>query len=108
MKVYVAGPYSADTSNEREDNTRSAIFYGVRLKEKGHSPFIPHLLHYVDQQYPMRFSCEDYAEWDDAFLKICDGFLYTGASRGSDRELQIAKDMDMRIFYGIDEVPNSE
>lgn len=110
MKVYIAGPYSADTDVEREGNVERAMHAGLEVKKRGHSPFIPHLTHYVDEycedMSEFNMGYEDYMEWDLAFLEVCDALLYLDPSPGADRELQKADEMGMPAYGSVTEIPD--
>jgi hypothetical protein len=108
MKIYVAGPYSAPSEDERLRNVRRAIAIAMNLRIRGHEPFIPHLTHYVDlhaRAVGIEFDYESYMAWDRAFQGVCEGFYYMGPSPGADRELARAKELGQRIFMTMDEVP---
>ncbi len=107
MRIYVAGPYSASTAHERELNTRKAIEAGLALFKLGHSPFIPHLTHYVDlhaHRSGIVMTWEDYIRLDLAWLDVCDALLYLGSSRGADLELDYALKAGKRVFRSLSEV----
>jgi hypothetical protein len=109
VRVYIAAPYSAPTSAQREVNTQRAIDAGIALMDKGHTPFIPHLTHYVEQRM---FETEGKGRpWDfwmaqtDEFLQMCEGFLYLDSSRGADIELKRAESLGLELFYTVEDVP---
>jgi hypothetical protein len=108
LRVYVAGPYSASTKKEVEQNVKEAIEVGVAILKKGHYPYIPHLTHYVEllsQEQGLGLRWEDYVDWDLTWLEVCDAFLYMGSSKGADIELGYAKRLGKIIFLGLDEIP---
>ena len=107
LKIYIAGPYSAETEEERAKNTESAIDAALILFQKGHFPYIPHLTHWIDKRAKktnIAMEWEDYMKWHRPWLEACDAFLYLDSSKGADLELQAAKDLDKLIFYSIDDV----
>ena len=108
LKIYIAAPYSADTEEEREKNTEAVINAALALFKKGHFPYIPHLTHWVDKRAKetnVVMEWKDYIKWHRPWLETCDAFLYLNSSKGTDLELQIAKDLGKPIFYSVDEVP---
>jgi hypothetical protein len=110
MKIYIAGPYSADTAAQRQANTTAAIDAGLAMLELGHYPFIPHLTHYVDkraEELDIEMEWEDYIEWDSQFLQDCDAFLYLGSSTGADLERERAEELGLNIYTDIESVPES-
>jgi hypothetical protein len=108
LKIYIAGPYSAETYEQRRRNVNIAIDASFIVLSKGHFPFIPHLTHFVDErakELSIDLKWEDYIRWDLVWLRLCDGFLYLAGSRGADLELQEAKNLGKIIFYSIEEIP---
>jgi hypothetical protein len=110
LKIYIAGPYSADCAKCIHANVISAIDAGIELWKKGHNPYIPHLTHFVDQRAkitntPMAWN--DYIEWDKVWLETCDALLFLGSSKGANLELDLAKKMGKRIFFSINSVPEA-
>src|SRR5260370_42497834 len=108
LRIYIAGPYTATEPMDLERNTKSAIDVGIALLKMGHTPFIPHLPHYVDlraKESNIDISWSEYMRWDEAWLRQCDALLYLAPSRGADIELQTAQSLGKTIFYHLDEVP---
>lgn len=108
IRIYIAGPYSGNGSLlDREVNTSRAVRAGIELVRRGHKPFIPHLTHYVEEDYQAQFAYETYLEWDIEWLQFCEGLLrLPGVSEGADREEAIAMSLDIPVYYSIDEVPS--
>ncbi len=108
LKIYIAGPYSAVTEEQRLRNVNAAIDAGIKILFKGHFPFIPHLTHFVDiraEEINHPIGWEGYIKWDMVWLEMCDALLYLGSSRGADLELQVAANVGKQIFYSVDEIP---
>ena len=107
--IYVSGPYSAPTMKGRWDNVMVAVTAGILIREKGHFPLIPHLYDDFDTIAKMtgyHFDWQDYMEMDLAFLEKCDSLYFIGSSRGADIELARAKELGLKIYYSLDEVPD--
>jgi len=107
MRIYIAGPYSAESEDAIRANVRAAIDAAITLVRKGHAPYIPHLTHFVDErsrEVGANLTWEDYLEWDLAWLRVCDAFLYLGSSRGADLELAAAEKSGMRIYRSLDDI----
>lgn len=108
MRIYVAGPYTAESHSGQETNTLRAIDAGIAIFQKGHMPYIPHLTHYVDlraKQIGINLEWGDYIEWDMPWLEVCNALLYLGKSKGADLELRRARDLKKKIFYSVEEIP---
>ena len=111
LKIYVAGPYTPrdadihDAVRVAHQNTIKAIKAGIKIIEKGHIPFIPHLTHFIHLETENPLPVEFYYWYDMAWLEHCDALLYLGKSKGADKELEWARQHGLRIFFSIDEIP---
>lgn len=115
MKIYIAGPYNPKNETthmavrKAKLNVDKAIEAFVELKEKGHIPFVPHLSHYIHTNP----KAEEYGNWwyeyDMTFLEDWTDAIYMlddwKDSKGSRMELEKAKELDLKIYYNIEEVP---
>jgi hypothetical protein len=108
LRIYVAGPYTAETPEAVLDNVHMAIDAGLILIDRGHTPFLPHLTHWVEKRairtrgggLPYEF----WLDYDAIWLAQCDALLYLSPSPGADRELAVAEALGLRVFWGLDEV----
>lgn len=108
MRIYVAGPYSAPTMEEREVNALRAVRAGLILIQRGHNPYIPHLLHYLElegQQLGLHLAWDDMMKLDKEWLRQCDALLYLGSSRGADMELAWATEWGLKIYRNLLDIP---
>jgi hypothetical protein len=108
LRIYLAGPYSNESSKIVERNVKSVIRAGISVLKKGHYPFIPHLTHFVElvsQADGSGLKWEDYIDWDLAWLEVCDAVLFLGPSRGARLELEVGRELNKRIFFSVDEIP---
>ena len=99
MKIYIAGPYSSAP----EENTQRAIEYGLELMARGHSPYVPHLTHFMDVAANKRGQPVPYERWlelDNEWLPICDELhRLPGESSGSDEEVALAEKLGIPVVY---------
>jgi hypothetical protein len=85
--VYVAGPY---TKPDPCVNTRNAVLVGLRLREMGFVPIIPHLSHLMHLIEPHNY--EFWTQWDFDWLGRCDALLVLqGESPGARAEEDLAE-----------------
>lgn len=108
MLIFIAGPYSAETSRRVEQNVNAAIDAAIEILRKGQIPFVPHLSHLVDQRAARigaTLDWSDFVKWSLAILPRCDALLYLGSSPGADLELEKATSLGIPIFHSIDEIP---
>ncbi len=99
-KIYVAGPYSG---GDVAINVREAIKAGDEIEAKGFAPYIPHLTHFWHMFFPKPY--EKWLEIDNHWVLACDGLLrIPGKSDGADKEVTLAEDNNIPIFYSQEEL----
>ena len=92
-----------------EENVRKAIDAGIEIWKKGHFPYIPHVLHWVDlraQEQGIPMDWADYMLWDAPWLDDCDALFLLMESKGALLEYQRAKEEGKILFHSIDEIPS--
>lgn len=93
MRIYLAGPYSA----EPEQCTHEAIRIANELRNMGHSPFVPHLTHYWHLRHPRAY--EDWLDYDLDWLEVCNVLIrIPGHSPGADREVEAARRLGLTVM----------
>jgi hypothetical protein len=101
MRLYLAGPYSHKTKEEREHNVGQAREAMVQLLAAGHSVFCPHTL--TDGlEHDDRLTYEDFMRNDLDFLRLCDGIVMLpgwGESKGSQIECNEAWQLSLKCWY---------
>lgn len=99
MRIYIAGPY---TKGDVAQNVRTAIEAGDRILKAGHVPFIPHLTHFWHLLCPGSY--EQWITLDLEWLAQCEALIrLPGESAGADIEVDRAWELEMPVFYGIEE-----
>lgn len=97
--VYIAGPY---TIGDVAENVREAILAAEEVAFCGHVPIIPHLSHLWHLVIP-----HDYEFWCELTMRMldrCDALVrLPGESRGADKEIERALELNLPVFYGIEE-----
>jgi hypothetical protein len=112
MLIGVAGPYSADTEEQRQKNLDAMNIAAAKLLEKGHTPLIG-----VNAALPVIQSLQETnpnSEVDiyEAIMKIslavidkCDSLLLIGESPGANRERDLVLSKGLKVYYSLDEIP---
>jgi len=98
IRIYLAGPYSV---GNKEANVVTALVYAETLIKKGFIPYVPHLSHYWDLEYP--HDVKFWLEYDEHWLAVCDCVLrIPGESVGADREMKFAIDRGIPVYLDIE------
>lgn len=103
-KIFVSGPYSADTKKQIAINVATAVMAGAKLAEAGYAPFVPHLSHYLHSLIPLPY--ESWIAIDLEFVLACDYMLMLPrymTSPGSLRESNYAAAHGRTIYYSLQE-----
>jgi len=114
MRIYIAGPYTPRSEHkhvairEAAHNVHVAIVSAIKVLEKGHIPYVPHLTHYIHTNPECKREYNWYAIDDTILEHWAEALLYLGSSPGADHELELAKELGLRVFMSIDEIPDSE
>ncbi len=101
MRVYIAGPY---TNGDIAVNVRNAILAGQAVLERGHTPYVPHLIHFWHLLCPG--PRQQWIDLDLAWLQVCEGVLrLPGESVGADLEVKRASELGIPIYASLDDLP---
>ncbi len=108
MKIYIAGPYRADTIEQRDANIQQARDACAEIFRRGHTPFCPHAMTArFDDDYP-DIDDERFLETGIKWLECCDAILMLPGwedSSGSRAERKMAEDLDLWIYESLDDIP---
>lgn len=105
MIIGVAGPYSADTAEKRQENLDNMNRAAARLLELGHVPLIgmnaaiPVL---EMANVPDRYQCT--MDISLAVISACDALLLLAESPGANKERDLILSQGKPVFRSIDEV----
>lgn len=106
MIIGVAGPYSADTAEQRQKNLDAMNEAAARLLEMGHIPLIGvnAALPVVDKSKGI----DRYKGIMDISLAVidrCEGLLLLAESPGANRERDLVLAKGLPVYYRLEEVP---
>jgi hypothetical protein len=106
MIIGVAGPYSANTEEQRAMNVKAMNHAAALILEKGHIPLIG-----INAALPV----VQYANVVDRYKAImdismavidkCEAILIIGESPGANRERDHVAAKGLPVYYSIDEIP---
>lgn len=109
MIIGIAGPYSAPTATERQNNLDAMNDAAARVLEMGHIPFIG-----VNMALPIVAASEvedDYMAIMTISLAVidkCDALLLIGKSRGAIMERDLVAGKGLPVYTSLDEIPEPE
>lgn len=99
-KIFIAGPY---TIGDVAQNVKKAMDVANELINYGFAPYCPHLTHFLHIN-----NYQPYQKWlelDLQFLEVSDALLrLPGKSVGADGEVVRAKELEIPVFYEIEEL----
>jgi hypothetical protein len=108
MIIGIAGPYSADTEEQRQQNLDRMNKAAAMLLEKGHIPLIG-----VNAALPV-VNAADIADRYKAIMDIsmavidkCEALLLIAESRGANMERDLVLNKGLPVYYSINEVPDA-
>jgi len=108
LRIFVSGPYSADSPDGVAENVRRAAEAGQELLRRGHLPFVPHCMtdgweHAPDLAY------DDFLQLCLRWLPSCDAVYllrHWTDSPGATREVEEARRLALFVFERLAEVPD--
>ena len=109
MLIAVAGPYSADTPEQRQRNLDDMNEAAVGVMKLGHVPVIG-----VNAALPIVECLGPDANQYEAIMTIslalvdkCDAILVIGESPGANRERDLVKAKGLPVYWDVNEIPPS-
>jgi hypothetical protein len=100
-KIYIASPY---TKGWMPDNVRESMKFFNILAQKGYAPFSPLLFHFQEIMYP-GINYDAWLNMDLIWLASCDAVLrLPGESKGADIETTKAAELNIPVFYTVEEL----
>lgn len=107
MLIAVAGPYSAETEKQRQQNLEAMNKAAAAVMKLGHIPFIG-----VNAALPVLQWLEPEVDRYEAIMTIslalvdkCDAILVIGESRGVTRERDVFRAKGLPVYDDISDVP---
>ncbi len=118
MLILIAGPYRSGTNDDPQlmkQNLDKLESVALPLFRKGHVPFIGEwialpLIHLAGSKKPGDKAWEE-IQYPVAhrILEKCDAVLgLEGASKGADEDVKKAKELGLKVYYRLEDVPDAE
>lgn len=106
MLIAVAGPYSAETEEQRAANLQAMNIAAAEVYKKGHIPVIGvNASLYVADELKDRDRKKVISDISFAIVERCDAILITGSSPGADFERELISDQGLPVYYSLEEIP---
>jgi len=100
IKVYIASPY---TKGDVAVNVKRQIDTADELMTLGFCPFAPVLCHFHHLVHPRTY--KEWTRWGLEWVLACDAILrLEGDSVGADKEVWLASQNHIPIFFSINEL----
>lgn len=105
MIIGIAGPYSASTEDERQQNLDRLNRAAAQLLEHGHVPLVGINAALPVLQFatvPDRYKAQ--MDISMAVINACDALLVLAESKGANLERDLILSKNLPVYYSIDEV----
>jgi hypothetical protein len=108
MIIAVAGPYTANTPDERNQNLAKLNSAALAVLQKGHIPLVGlHSALPILDSIPEQDRYEVVMQISMAVMKACEAILYLGPSKGADREKNYFEELGLPVFTSVNDLPVS-
>ena len=108
LRIYCAGPYSAETKGQRDQNIEVARVHTAMLIKAGHYPFCPHTMTArFDDDFP-EIEYEHYMTMFYEWLRHCNAIYLLPnwqLSNGTSIEIGLANELELDVYYSYKQVP---
>lgn len=109
MLIAVAGPYNADTEEQKAANLKEMNIAAAAVYRKGHIPVIGvNDSLYVADELPDVSRAKVISDISFAIIEKCDAILIIGSSPGADIERELISAKGLPVYNSIDEIPGAK
>jgi acyl carrier protein len=108
-KVYIAGPLNADAVGYIK-NVHNMLYWANEVRKLSFAVFVPAIDFMMGVQFG-DWEYEDYFNNSQPFLECCDYVFVCpnwGASKGTKKEIETAKKLNIPIYYSLEELRKGE
>jgi ligand-binding sensor domain-containing protein len=106
MLIAVAGPYNADTEEQKAANLKAMNIAAAAVYRKGHLPVIGvNASLYVANELTYTERKKVISDISYAIVERCDAILIIGSSPGADYERELISSQGLPVYNSIDEIP---
>jgi len=114
MRIYIAGAYTSPDPAIVRENVERAIEAGRQVYLKGHIPIVPHVTHYLHTEWLKQGTDAPYGFWVRLGLyqlHHCEALLLLpnwSQSKGARVEFAEAIEMEIPIYFDVEDVPDED
>lgn len=106
MLIVIAGPYSAQTDEQKAANLKGMNIAAAEVYKLGHIPVIGvNAALFVADELPELDRRKVINNISFAVVERCDAILMIGSSSGADMERDIIQSKGLPVYYSIEEIP---
>ena len=109
MLIAVAGPYSADTAEQHQQNLDLMNDAAIGVLKLGHIPVIGvnAALPVIERLGPHANRYETIMAISLALVDKCDAILIIGESAGVDRERDLIQSKGLPVYWNVNDIPTA-
>lgn len=108
MLIAVAGPYNAETDEQKTKNLKAMNIAAAAVYKKGHIPVIGvNTSLYVADELPQLDRRKVISDISFAIVELCDAILVIGSSPGADHERKIIEGKGLPVYYNLNDIPEA-
>ncbi len=109
MLIAVAGPYSAETEEQKAANLKAMNIAAAEVYKKGHIPVIGvNASLNVANELADLSRAQVISDISFAIAERCDAILMIGSSPGADIERSLISAKGLPVYNSIDEIPEAK
>jgi len=109
MLIVVAGPYSANTNEQKAQNLKAMNIAAAEIYRKGHIPVIGvNASLFVADELPEIESKKVISDISFAIVERCDAILMIGSSPGANLERGLIEAKGLPVYCSVNEIPEAK
>jgi hypothetical protein len=109
MLIVVAGPYSANTEEQKAANLKAINVAAAEVYRRGHIPVIGvNASLCVADELPEIERKKVISDISFAIVERCDAILMIGSSPGADFERSLIESKGLPVYFSVNEIPEAK
>lgn len=109
MLIAIAGPYTADTEEQKAMNLKAMNIAAAGVYKKGHIPVIGvNASLFIADELADIPRAKVISDISFAIVERCDAILMIGSSPGADHERELISAKGLPVYNSLDEIPEAK